>query len=236
MTKIIGTTLGILGYVIQAVTRTSLIPFKLYQLAEKYDNRSISSLAAYGILLLKREKPEVSLSQFEKMKDITKKDYFKKIAYKNMALCYWKLERIDDAIDILDRLRNKTAAVDKDLYTSLAYFHLLKANYQKALDFSNKVLDKDSNHASALDNIGQVYFEQDKLKKAEPYFLKALNNKKNMVDSKYYLGLIYEKWGEKEKAEKYFKKAYETSISSFSTVNKKEIEEKCREYNVFEGG
>ena len=235
MIKIIGSTIGFIGYLIQVITKNKKksIVIKLYDLADKYDNQSKLSLAAYGMMLFGDENYGAALEQFKKMKRTNKKTYIDRIAAMNIALCYWKLDSIDEAVEVLEDLNSKYEYVNENILTTLGYFYLLKGNYEKALYYSNQALEDEPEHAPALDNLGQIYYKQNELEKAEGYFLKALEYK-DMVDSKYFLGLIYEKQGNKDKAREYFGKAYNTKTSIFSTVSKGDLEEKFREYSIIE--
>ncbi len=233
MIKVIGSIIGFLAYLIQVLVKKPAIAIKLYKLADKYDNRNGLSLAAYGMLLFTEEKYDAALEQFKKMKQIKKKSYLDRIIAMNIALCYWKLNSIDKAIEELEGLRSRYEYVNEDILTSLSYFYMLKGDYEEALNITNEALEDEPEHAPALDNMGQIYYRQGELEKAEEYFLKALEYK-DMVDSKYYLGVIYEKQGNRDLAEKYFKKAYDTKVSRFSTVSKEDLQEKFREYSIIE--
>ncbi len=233
MIKVIGSIIGFLGYVIQVLIKKSSIAIKLYELADKYDNRNSLSLAAYGMLLFTEENFDAALEQFKKMKQIKKKSYLDRIVAMNIALCYWKLNSIDKAIKELEDLRSRYEYVNEDVLTSLSYFYMLKGDYEQALNITNEALEDEPEHAPALDNMGQIYYRQGQFEKAEEYFLKALEYK-DMVDSKYFLGIIYEKQGNRDLAEEYFRRAYDTKISRFSTVSKEELQEKFREYRIFE--
>lgn len=232
MKKIIGSSIGFIGYLIQVILKKPSSARKLYSIADKYDNRNSFSLAAYGMVLFNEEKYHEALKQFKKMKNNkSKKGYLDRVASMNMALSYWKLGSVDNAIAVLEDLRSRYDYLNEDILTSLSYFYMLREDYEKAIDITKEALEEDPEHAPALDNMGQIYFRQGDLEKAEEYFLKALNHK-DMVDSKYYLGLIYEEKGDREKAVEYFSKAFESKISRFSTVNKDDLELKFKEYGL----
>ncbi|MFW5985866.1 MAG: tetratricopeptide repeat protein [Halanaerobiales bacterium] len=232
--KILGTIIGFTGYLIQAIIKKEGLAVKFYRAADKYDNRSALSLASYGLILFKRGESAAALQHFKKMRDATGKDFLDWVGATNMSLCYWKLHRIDEGIAVLEEIKKKYKHLNPDILTTLGYFYMLNGDLEKALEYTNEALEADQEHGPALDNLGQIYFRQDKLEKAEESFKKALDKKENMVDSKYYLGKIYEKQGDKEKAAEYFKQAYNTAISQFSTVTRKQVEQKYREYGIIE--
>lgn len=232
--KILGTVIGFTGYLIQVLLKKEVFALKFYRFADKYDNRSALSLASYGLILFKEGECAAALQHFKKMRESTGKDFLDRVGATNMALCYWKLDRIDEGIEVLEEIKKKYKYLNADILTTLGYFCMLKGDYEKALDYTNEALEDDEEHGPALDNLGQIYFRKGQLEKAEEYFIKALENKENMVDSKYYLGMIYEKQGDREKAAEYFNKAYNTAISQFSTVSHEQIEEKYREYGLVE--
>ncbi|MFP4660555.1 MAG: tetratricopeptide repeat protein [Halanaerobiales bacterium] len=234
MSKIIGTTIGLLGYLIQTFMNKPLIARKFYRIADKFDNSSKLSLTAYGMSLYNDAKYESALKQFKKAEKLNKKTYLEIILAMDMALSYWKLDRIDEAIKVLEELRKKYDYINEKILTSLGYFYILKSEYDKALECSNKALEDEPEYAPALDNIGQVYFRKNDLEKAEEFFQRALEHK-NLLDSNYYLGLIYEIRGERDKAGQYFRQAFDVDDSSSSTVSKDDLAEKYSEYGIESG-
>lgn len=233
MKKIIGSTIGFTGYLLQIFLKKSSIAKKLYSLASKYDNYNNHSLTAYGVMFFEEEKYNEAIVQFRKIKKKQEKSYMDRAASMNIALSYWELDSVINAIEELEDLRARYDYLNADILTSLAYFYILKEEYDEAIDITKEVLKDEPEHAAAIDNIGQIYYRQGELEIAEGYFLKALKYK-DIVDSKYYLGLIYEKKGNRDKAEEYFRKAYDTKVSRFSTVSKDDLKEKFMEYNIAE--
>ncbi|MFW6036084.1 MAG: tetratricopeptide repeat protein [Halothermotrichaceae bacterium] len=232
MSKMFGTFIGFMGYMIQVITKKPELAVKIYKFADKFDNRSSFSAAAHGNYLFNHGKLEEALVKFKKMRKVSKKNYLKDIAGKNMALCYWRMNRLDDSIRVMEEIKNKYDYRDESILTTLGYFYFLNGNYEKAINSSEEALKEKPEHGPALDNLGQIYFKKGEYEKAEEYFLKALEYRDNLIDSKYFLGLIYEKWGDKGKAAEYFRKASLTNLTTFSTVTKEELDDKCSKYNI----
>lgn len=226
----LGTALGITGYFFQVVLNKEQTAISFYEKALKHNTKSGYALAAYGLILLKEGQNEKALSLFEKLHMIDPSVMIEKIAYTNKAVCLWKMNKIDEAIETLNKMNEKFDYISASTYTTLGFLYLLKKEYDKALEYTNKALEDTPNHGPALDNMGQIYFYQNDLKQAEKYFKKALEEKSTMVDSKYYLGLTYEKQGKIDLAKEYFKKAYESNVNAFSTITFEQVKEKYNQY------
>lgn len=226
----LGTALGITGYVFQVFFNKENWAIPFYEQALKHNTKSAYALAAYGLILLKEGQNEKALPLFEKIQIINPSVMLDKIAFTNKAVCLWKMGEVDKAIETLNEMNTKFDYISASTYTTLGFLHLLKKDYEKALDYTQKALKDTPDHGPALDNLGQIYFYQNDLTKAEEYFKKALEEKSTMVDSKYYLGLVYEQQGNLDLAKEYFKKAYENKVTAFSTITFEQVKEKYDQY------
>lgn len=227
-----GTSIGNTAYYVQSILRNDELAIKLYKLAIKCNTKSSYALTSYGLILLRAGKPKSALKLFKKILSIkTSKPLIVKYTYSNMAMCYWKLDKIDKAISIMEKMFTKYEYFNADFYTTLGFMYIVKEDYDKALEYTNKALEEDENHGPAFDNIGQVNYFLGNYEEAKQNFIKALELRDTMADSKYYLGLIYELEDNTEKAKEYFTKAHESNITGLNTVSREQVDEKYNNYN-----
>ena len=212
------------GYILSFLGDLYLKIFKLekaihcYELALKYNTKNAVSLYYYGIVLLQQGNAEKALQLFEKARPINKKPLFEKLIILGISSCYWKLNKLSDAIDILEKLRKDYTYVSPEALTTLGYFYMLAKDYDKAMEISKNVLAEDENYASAWDNIGQIYFFQKDYENAKENFLKSISLNPYSVDSLYYLGILEEMQNNNEKAKEYFERASKCRLTALNTI------------------
>lgn len=222
------------GYILSFLGNFYLRIFKLekalkcYELALKHNTKNVASLYNYAIILLQQGNAKKALELFEKARNINKKSLFEKLIVLGISSCYWKLNKLSEAIDILEKLRKDYSYISPEALTTLGYFYMLNKEYEKALETSKNVLDKDPNYASAWDNIGQIYFFQNEYKKAKNNFLKSVELNPYSVDSLYYLGVLEEIENNNEKALEYFERASKCRLTALNTISKEDLESKLK--------
>ena len=114
----------------------------------------------------------------------------------------------------------------KRILNALAAAHILRADYDKALEFNFQSLllrEQEGDKAEisiALNNIGLVYFKLKNYEQAIKYYLKSMDYKKssgNSIDLDKLLinlGLCYNQIGEFSQAQKYILQGFETCLGS----------------------
>lgn len=225
-----GKAAGILGYIFHLALKKSTVAEKFYKIAINQQQTTTTALTSYGMLLLRRGDPETALNLFERAeKQSGNNIILLKSSITNKALCYWQKGDVDKAIEILLDCIKRFEYLNPDIYETLGYFYILKEDYDKALEFTNKALEDNPNHAASLDNLGQIYYRLNDYDKAQEYFNKAISNK-DMADSYYYLGIIEEQKGNLENAKNYFEKANSCKITPFNTVTKEQVNKKYSQY------
>lgn len=224
------------GYILGFLGNFYLRTFKLdkaikyFEKALKYNTKSVVALYNYGLVLLQQGNSEKALNLFEKAQALNKKPLYEKLIILAISSCYWKMEKIPQAIDILENLKNNYEYISPEALTTLGYFYMLNKEYEKAIKVSKEVLEKEPNYASAWDNLGQIYFFQNDFKNAKENFLKSIELNPYSVDSLYYLGILEEQEDNKEKALEYFKMAKKCKITALNTISEKDLEEKLNSY------
>ncbi|MDO5388561.1 MAG: tetratricopeptide repeat protein, partial [Clostridia bacterium] len=197
---------------------------KFYKTAVKRNTRNVKALYNYALDALHQGKAEEALKVFQRAEKINTKVIFEKLIPLAVSSCYWVMGNIDKAIETIEELQSKFNYINPNTLTTLAYFYLLKNDFEKAEELTNQALNDNQAYAPAWDNLGQIYFTQGNYEKAEEYFKKALEYRENMTESLYYMGLIEKIKGNKDSALKYFYKSSEGYISALSTVKREDIE------------
>ncbi len=195
-----------------------------YTRAVKMKTRNVKALYNYALDALHEGRAKEALDIFLRAEKINTKTLFDKLIPLAVSSCYWVLGDIDKAIETIEALMEKYTYVNPNTLTTLAYFYMLKGDYEKAEKLTNDALKDNGEYAPAWDNLGQIYYTKNDLAKAEEYFKKALSYRDTMTESLYYMGLIEKNRGNDKEALEYLKKADSGYISALSTVTKEDIE------------
>lgn len=235
------------GYIYGFLGNIYLIKFnkelaiKYFEKSLNYNTKNILAIYNYGIILLQDGSFEKALELFLKAKELNNqklnnKNILPSINNKNLILqkniplaiasTYWRLNKIDIAISILEDLRKKYNYINANTLVTLGYFYILIKNYEKAKEISLLAINEDENFSPAWDNLGQICLEQNDIEKAKEHFLKAISINPKSVDSLYNLGIIEEKENNIQGALEYFKNALNCNITSLNTITKETITNK----------
>ncbi len=195
----------------------------LYEKAYKLKQSTPTVKATYAYILLKHgqlEKAEEILEEVMKLQ-LSQKDYINAIL--NLSLVFWKSDRLDEAIALLEKQYNKGYKTTM-LYQSLGFFYILRGDLQKSLEFNLEAYDYNASDASILDNICLNYYLLQDFHKALELYEKLIPMNPNFVTAYYYYGLILEKLEKKEEALEMLNRALNCNFSFLSSVRKEEIE------------
>lgn len=199
---------------------------KLIRKAIQLDTKSPTAYLNYSILLVREGNGKEALNYIEKAERLSKNILTSKNIQLTKGSCYWVLGEIDNAIEVLEKMRTTYDYVNANALTTLGFMYFLKDDYDKAEEITRLALADSPESGSAWDNIGQIYLKKGDNKEAKEAFLKAVQYKSDLVDSYYFLGVIAEADNEPDKAREYFVKADNCDISSLNTVTKAQIQEK----------
>ena len=160
---------------------------KFYQIAVKRKTRNVKALYNYALDALHEGRAEEALSVFQRAEKINTKVLFEKLIPLAISSCYWVLGDIDMAIKTINNLQKNFNYINPNTLTTLAYFHLLKNDLEKAEALTNDALKDNPEYAPAWDNLGQIYLAKNDFEKAETYFKKALSFRENMIECLFFL-------------------------------------------------
>lgn len=197
---------------------------EFYTIAVKRNTRNVKALYNYALDALHEGRAEEALKVFQRAEKINTKVLFEKLIPLAVSSCYWVLGDVDKAIATIEDLQKKFNYINPNTLTTLAYFYLLKKDFDKAEELTNKAISDNEAYAPAWDNLGQIYYTKGEIEKAKVYFEKALEYRESMTESLYYMGLISKAEMDIDKAKEYFEKANNGYISALSTVKREDIE------------
>jgi tetratricopeptide (TPR) repeat protein len=95
------------------------------------------------------------------------------------------------------------------LYLSLATAHALKGDYDKALEYGNKMLEAGPRAVASVGNMGWFYAMSGKKEKAYELLAELEERSKKGYVSSFWTALIYSALGELDKSFAWFEKALE---------------------------
>lgn len=202
-----------------------------YTKAVKHNTRNVKALYNYALDSLHNGNGAEALPVLERAEQINTKILFAKLIPLAKSSCYWVMGNIDKAIEILEKLIHEYDYINPSTYTTLGYFYMLKEDYTKAEEFTQKALKDNGEYAPAWDNMGQLEYLRGNREAAEENFRKALEYRESMPESLYYLGKIEAEKGNKKAALEYLEKAAGCYISSMSTVTKEMIDAEIKKLN-----
>jgi tetratricopeptide (TPR) repeat protein len=201
----------------------------LFQKAIAMRTRNPLVYINYAILLI-REGNKTEPSALLDIADKLNKDPFTK---KNIELTYasyyWIAGEIDKAIEVLEEMRAKYEYLNHHAMTTMGYMYILKGEYDKAREASEKAVADEPTAFAAWDNLGQIAYRLNDHGKAKECFGKALEIHGELADSLYYMGLISEDEGDVEKARGYFARLKDARITALSTITAEMAGEKIVE-------
>ncbi|MBT1451953.1 response regulator [Glaciecola sp. XM2] len=125
---------------------------------------------------------------------------------------YWKLEKYDAAEKVLQKVLDERAL--HWAVCSMAKTHLLKGEYDKAIELAKRVIESSKNTVEAYDIIADAYLQKDKKPEALKYILEALNLSPLSIDRHFRVCEIARENGNYELAMNSAKSIYELSQRS----------------------
>ena len=111
---------------------------------------------------------------------------------------------------------NKTIRIDIKFYYTLYLVSERLREFQSAKKYLEKCFKINPNNHIVLNNLGNLFFKEGNIEKAENLYLQSLNLKNNYLIVIINLAILYQNVGNFENSKKYYLKAIELSPEKFS--------------------
>lgn len=233
-----GTIVGTPGLILQMFLKKEEAAIPFYKAAIQLKTKNTNILTAYGLIRFRHFETEEALDLLQTALSTTKQYFYHRSIKINIALCYWKLGRIDEAMSIYEEmlyfpdleritdfsLENLEEGVNLNPnmtpqdYVTMAYLWIELADFEKAEYFTRVAMELIDDYAPAYDNLGQIAYQQGNVEEAYQHFEKALELKPTMSDSLYYMTLINIEKGHLEEAKTWFDQLKKDRINGLSTI------------------
>lgn len=180
--------------------------------------------SSFGYVLLREgrlEEAEPYLLEAAQMK--TRDERFKYNNILNLAILNWKKGDIDEAIDIVENIRDDYQS--SIMYEILGYLYIAKGDYEKALAFNKEAYDYNKDDNVITDNLAQSYYFLGDFDKAEALYEDTIDYIK-FPEAHYYYGIIKWKKGDYLAAYQALSTSVRLKVSFLSIVNKDMLTEK----------
>ena len=198
-----------------------------YKRAYETGKANPRSNISYAYLLLKSGRIDESEAILQKMlkSSIGKDDMM--FTKSNLALAVWKKGDLDGAVSMLEEILPEYT--NSTIYGSLGYFHILKGDLDKALQFNLEAYEYNNTNTVILDNLGQTYHLTGQDEKALEIYETLVSKNPAFPEAYFNYSLVLEKLGKLEQALEMAEKALNYKLTFLSTISRDDIEEKIKE-------
>lgn len=194
--------------------------FENYEKAYALKTNDANALAAYGLMLLRKEQDEKAIEVFKYATTLDLKPTQWLMLYQNLGIAYWVSGNLDRAVKLFERIYERSQSSNvRGTYGCLQIEKAAETgDYSEALAFCADCLDYDDEDSVILDNYAQVLYRMGKIEDAEKFFEKALAQKDDQFDTLYYLSKIRIDQGREDEAREMLEKALKKRKSRLNTV------------------
>ncbi len=113
----------------------------------------------------------------------------------NLAICYLRLEKVDEAINLLEKLVNLRHDLP-EVYLALGESYFKKGDVEKALASFKQALDLQPDNYRVYYDLGIIYYKNDQMEQAIASFKQARTLNPEFSSAYYQEGLAYIKQGD----------------------------------------
>ena len=174
--------------------------------------------SSYGYVLLREgrlDDTEPFLLEAANMKTLDER--FKYNNTLNLAILNWKKGDIDQAIDIVEGIKEDYR--NSIMYEILGYLYIAKGDYTKALEFNQEAYDYNKDDNVITDNLAQSHFFLGEYDEAEKLYEDTIDYIK-FPEAHYYYGIIKWKKGDYLAAYEALETSTRLKVSFLSIVDK----------------
>jgi tetratricopeptide (TPR) repeat protein len=191
---------------------------------------SPTSIASYAYIQLKIGLIDNSENLLKKALQLKISDEYTNQVKSILALVYWKRQRLDEAIELLEEVMKNFKTTN--IYGSLGYFLVLKGDLEKALAFNLEAYDYNSSDKIIQDNLGQTYLMLEQYEKAKEIYESLILTNPTFPEAYFNFGLLCEKMDQHERAIELYNRALSSKFSYLSTLTKEQIQSTLDELNA----
>lgn len=203
---------------------------KWYEKAYKTGRADTGTGVSLAYLMLKTGDMEKSEALFKKIYEASStSEDFRNIIKSNIALIKWKKGKLDEAIEMMEKLVADFKTTN--IYGSLGFLYIEKGDFEKALEFNKEANEYNNSNSIIMDNLGETYYWLERYDEAEETYVKLMEKEPKFPEPYYHYGLVLEKLDKKDEAFKMFKKADTFKINFLSTITKEQITEKLSDHS-----
>ncbi|MFW6140316.1 MAG: sulfatase-like hydrolase/transferase [Acidobacteriota bacterium] len=128
------------------------------------------------------------------------------IGYEYASYNLYKMEKLGDAIDLLEKAVRQNL-VTKSLLARLGLYYQEAGQIEESIKILERVIQKNKNYAEAFNYLGVSYYQSGQMQKAVDSFQKALSLDKDYAMAMNNLGNCYLSLEQLNQAEQYYKQA-----------------------------
>lgn len=207
---------------------------KLLKAADKIGNLNAKNKRRYGYLLLRKGDFEDAMLQFRNTLPLTKRESVERYELKILiALAYWKLGNLDEAIEEMEELLEKGYKNTK-VYQNLGILYGLADDKERALKFCEEAYEYNKDDSSICDNLADIYVQCGKYEEAAKLYKELVSRdpEPSFPEAYYGYGRVLIKLGDVEKGIEMIKKSLTKPFSALSVHSKEEVENLLAEYKA----
>ena len=167
-----------------------LLAIKEWPSSENYSNM--------GYCLFNQNKSDEALKYFTKAVKINPKDL---TSLENLFTAYFKLDKFDDALLIVDQIYSINGDIKK--YFDIAVKYISNKEFDKGIQVYHKILKIKPSEYMIYNYIGSAYIDQNNSLKAKEYYLKSYQMNKNCINTLNNLSMLEHGFYNIEKAKEY---------------------------------
>lgn len=113
----------------------------------------------------------------------------------NLAVCYLRLQKTSEAIDILEKIINLRKDIP-EIYIALGEAYFYRAETEKAISSFRRAQELQPDNYRIFYDLGIIYYKNDQLEAAISAFEQALKLNREFASAYYQLGLTFIKKGD----------------------------------------
>ncbi|MBD9010001.1 MAG: hypothetical protein EGR16_06695 [Clostridiales bacterium] len=204
---------------------------KIFRIADKVGNLSVTNKELYGYVLLRCGFVEEANVQLREILPLTARGSAKRNQLKNLiALTLWKSGSLDEAIEELEEVV-ESGYKNTQIYQNLGILYNLSGNHDKARRFNEEAYDYNKDDNIITDNLADCYAICGEYEKAAELYDELLSRdpEPHFPEAYYGCGRVLIELGRYDEGIKLIEKSLTKPFSFLSIRTKEEVEQLLEE-------